>query len=706
MLPTVLYAELATATQQFDPSFIVGSGGFGPVYSGELHGQSVLIKKLIAADAIADFQRDVKLLTACQHENIVPLVAFSMEPSEPLCLVFLFMSGGALSDALRSADRRASLGAVARLRIAADVASGLRYLHANESVKPSVVHRGVRSANILLDADSRARLAEFGLARDFGDSTNMTLGYDPEYNETFELTARSDVFSFGVVLLELLTSAPAVDTTLRPPTLSARLRHRLPDDTADVADAAAFGDASEFATRLAALAVRSIEPTSNARPTAAELAEALDSLHAEALDASRPCVVCLDRPYATRLYPCLHSVVCEECASALLSCAEPACPLCRSPLARFETGTFDSTFDSTYVPPLPSFPHARDAASLGDFSELVELLRNGAADCKKHTARAFWNLAQDNATNKAAIARAGAVAPLVALLRSDSADCKEHAVRAVANLAAGNAGNKVSIAAAGAVAPIAELLRTGTADCKEHAARACANLAAGNAANKISIAAAGAIAPLVELVRNGTAGCKEAAAAALQNLAAAGNVANQDSIASAGGVAPIIELVRSGTTGCKEQAAAALANLAANNIANKAAIAAAGAVAPLVALLRNDSSLCKEHAALALAIFAAGNTNNKISIAAAGAVTLLVELLRSGTAGCKQRAALALNHLAGDNAANKVSIIAAGAVELLVELERSGTTGCKTTAAMALATLAPTRLLWRWPLPSRSSSSR
>ena len=288
----IAYAELATATLQFDPSRIVGRGVFAPVYRGELcRGQSVAIKKFPFAsensgEAAKEFQLEVQLLSMCRHENIVPLVAFSMEPINPLCLVHLFLSGGALSDALRNPRRRALIGAVHRARIAADVASGLRYLH----TELRVVHRAVKSANILLDADSRARLGNLRLARDVDLRRRIVAlgspGYlDPETRSTFKLTAGSDIFSFGVVILELLTSAPAVDPALQPPALSARLRDRIPDAAADVADALAFAD-GDVAPRLAALAKRSIAPTSDARPTAAELAEALEVLHADARDAS------------------------------------------------------------------------------------------------------------------------------------------------------------------------------------------------------------------------------------------------------------------------------------------------------------------------------------------------------------------------------------------------------------------------------------
>ena len=183
-----------------------------------------------------------------------------------------------------------------------------------------------------------------------------------------------------------------------------------------------------------------------ARHTAVELAGSLNALHVEALDVSRlhpclhpcldsVCVVCLDKQYATRLHPCLHYVLCEECACELFSRAGAKCPVCRASLVRFETGNFDSTFDSTYLPPRASFPHARDAASLGDFSEFVELLRNGTADCKEHAARALANLAVD-AANRVSIVAAGAVAPLIELIRSGTIGCKEQAAAVLANLAA------------------------------------------------------------------------------------------------------------------------------------------------------------------------------------------------------------------------------------------------------------------------------
>ncbi|KAJ1446298.1 kinase-like domain-containing protein, partial [Pelagophyceae sp. CCMP2097] len=192
---------------------IIGRGGFGPVYHGALGAVRVAVKVLedSGGQGRAEFEREVRILSACRHAHVLPLLGFSAEAGRPLCLVYPFMAGGSLQEALRPG--RAPLSAAQRLRIAADVARGLCYLHAAYGAKPCIVHRDVKSANVLLDAALRARVADAGLARDVDEQSTMTRGcalgspgyLDPEYAETFELTAGSDVFSFGVVLLELLT---------------------------------------------------------------------------------------------------------------------------------------------------------------------------------------------------------------------------------------------------------------------------------------------------------------------------------------------------------------------------------------------------------------------------------------------------------------------------------------------------------------------
>ena len=166
-------------TGKLDASGILGRGAFGAVHRGTSNGRAVAVKILdsesrAGGQGITEFQREVHVLSQCRDDHIVPLLAFCLEPGKPLCLVYQLMAGGALSDALRTPERRAALDAVARLRIATDVACGLRYLHAISGSKPTIVHRDFKSGNILLDGTGRARLGDAGLAREPG-AAGMTL---------------------------------------------------------------------------------------------------------------------------------------------------------------------------------------------------------------------------------------------------------------------------------------------------------------------------------------------------------------------------------------------------------------------------------------------------------------------------------------------------------------------------------------------------
>ena len=284
---------------------------------------------------------------------------------------------GALSDVLRAGEeqRARALPGAARLRVAADVMSGLAYLHtAIPGVKPCTIHRDVKSSNILLDAAAAAagggavtaRIGDCGLARDVNDGA-MTMtraagtpGYtDPELAFTGELTPASDIYSFGVVLLELLTARPVDDSTQRPRFLAARLcRLRDSDEVAAVADPAASLPVPA-AMRLCALAVRCIAREAAARPTSAQitsdLQEQLVALRAPserggraaaaALEAiqDRDCIVCMERERATRLQPCLHAILCLRCARDLAG-RGAGCPYCDCPIAEVEAGQFDQSY--------------------------------------------------------------------------------------------------------------------------------------------------------------------------------------------------------------------------------------------------------------------------------------------------------------------------------------------------------------------------
>ncbi|KQK02581.1 hypothetical protein BRADI_2g02470v3 [Brachypodium distachyon] len=220
------YEELDEATDGFSDTRVLGAGGFGTVYKGVLRdGSTVAVKRLYknSYKGVEQFANEVDILSRLRHPNLVTLhgctSSSSSSPSQDLLLAYEFVPNGTLAWHLH-ADHgaRPLLPWPARLRIAVEAATALAYLHAHQ-----VVHRDVKTSNILLDAALHVKVADFGLCRLFfsGDGDGAcchttapqgTPGYvDPAYHRRYQLTDRSDVYSFGVVLVELVSSRPAVD---------------------------------------------------------------------------------------------------------------------------------------------------------------------------------------------------------------------------------------------------------------------------------------------------------------------------------------------------------------------------------------------------------------------------------------------------------------------------------------------------------------
>ncbi|KAD4384557.1 hypothetical protein E3N88_24725 [Mikania micrantha] len=210
--PSVLvmdYNLLKTATNDFQASEILGSGGFGSVYKAKLDDNLlVAVKKLDnqSRDALKEFQTEVDILSKVQHPNIITLLGYCVYDETKL-LVYELMQNGSLDTQLHGPSCGSNLTWYCRMKIALDTARGLEYLH--EHCKPPIIHRDLKSSNILLDSRFNAKLSDFGLAVMDGTNKNIklsgTLGYvAPEYLLDGKLTDKSDVYAFGVVLLELL----------------------------------------------------------------------------------------------------------------------------------------------------------------------------------------------------------------------------------------------------------------------------------------------------------------------------------------------------------------------------------------------------------------------------------------------------------------------------------------------------------------------
>ncbi|KAF8654519.1 hypothetical protein HU200_061710 [Digitaria exilis] len=278
--------DLEKATNKFDPSHEIGGGGHGVVYKGLLDLQAVAIKKskIIVQREIDDFINEVAILSQINHRNIVKLIGCCLEAKVPL-LVYEFISNGTLADHLH-VEGTVSLSWDDRLRIAVEISKALAYLHSAASTH--VLHRDIKSSSILLDDNLMAKVSDFGASRHIPiDRTGVTtavqgtIGYlDPMYYYTSRLTEKSDIFSFVVVLIELLTrKKPYIYWSDDGEGLVTHFASLLAQGTLiDIIDPQIIEEEGEAVDEVATLAAKCTKLNGEDRPTMREVEMALENL--------------------------------------------------------------------------------------------------------------------------------------------------------------------------------------------------------------------------------------------------------------------------------------------------------------------------------------------------------------------------------------------------------------------------------------------
>ncbi|XP_058184724.1 LEAF RUST 10 DISEASE-RESISTANCE LOCUS RECEPTOR-LIKE PROTEIN KINASE-like 1.1 isoform X4 [Rhododendron vialii] len=288
------YAELEQATDDFDPSKELGDGGFGTVYHGKLQdGREVAVKRLYEHNykRVKQFMNEIEILTSLSHPNLVTLLGCTSRHSRELLLVYEYIPNGTVADHLHG--DRAKDGSLAwpiRMNIAIETASALAYLHDSD-----IIHRDVKTDNILLDNDFCVKVGDFGLSRLFPNhATHVstapqgTPGYvDPEYHRCYQLTDKSDVYSFGVVLIELISSLPAVDLNRHRDEINLanlavnRIQNRAIHELIDPSLGFESDPSIERMTlSVAEVAFRCLQLDKDIRPTMKEILEALMGIQA------------------------------------------------------------------------------------------------------------------------------------------------------------------------------------------------------------------------------------------------------------------------------------------------------------------------------------------------------------------------------------------------------------------------------------------
>ncbi|GMH10103.1 hypothetical protein Nepgr_011944 [Nepenthes gracilis] len=277
------FSELEDATNKFEKR--IGSGGFGIVYYGKLKDGKEIAVKVWTSNSFQgkrEFTNEVTLLSRIHHRNLVEFLGYCQEEGKSI-LVYEFMHNGTLKEHLYGPlTEEQGLSWIKRLEIAEDAAKGIEYLHTG--CAPNIIHRDLKTSNILLDKNMKAKVSDFGLSKVAVDGSSHissivrgTVGYlDPEYYITNQLTDKSDVYSFGVILLELISGQEALSnesfgTNCRHIVQWAKL-HIESGDLQGIVDPSLRGDYNvQSMWKIAERALLCVKPHRDMRPSMSEV---------------------------------------------------------------------------------------------------------------------------------------------------------------------------------------------------------------------------------------------------------------------------------------------------------------------------------------------------------------------------------------------------------------------------------------------------